>query len=87
MLAHKTHLKNLLQIPKRSAAGVDGQRNGATAGGRLTNCRCCCVCGLVDDVLEQLRMVAVRVVAAHDLASFSSPLALSGCPACALDRV
>ena len=51
-----------------------------------TNCRCCCVCGLVDDVLEQLRMVAVRVVAAHDLASLSSPLALLGCPAC-LDRV
>ena len=60
---------------------------GATAGGRRTDCRCCCVCGLVDDVLEQLRMVAVRVVAAHDLASLSSPLALLGCPACALDRV
>jgi hypothetical protein len=47
----------------------------------------CCVCGLVDDVLEQLRMVAVGVVAAHDLASLNSPLALLGCPACALDRV
>ena len=34
----------------------------------LTNCRCCTVCGLVDDVLDQLRLVAVRVAAAlHDL--------------------
>ncbi|HZN44328.1 MAG TPA: hypothetical protein VFB56_03320, partial [Nitrospiraceae bacterium] len=47
--------------------------------GRLAKCRCCRVCGPVGDVLAQLRMVVVRVVAAHDLASFSSPLALSGC--------
>ena len=51
-------------------------RNGGTAGGRLANGRCCCVFGLVGDVLEQLRMVVVRVVAAHDLASFEQRVGL-----------
>jgi hypothetical protein len=61
--------------------------SGATTGGRLANCRCCCVCGPVGDVLAQLRMVVVRVVAAHDLASFEQPVGLIGMRLAPWDRV
>ena len=45
----------IVQHPEAVGRRGGWARNGATARrADFTNCRCCCVCGLVDDVLEQL---------------------------------